>query len=86
MKLSELKAYIAEIEAMSPNNDPDISFWIERKEGWPQAGEKDSHCFIDFEIDRSDDLKQHKIEGSCKDTIQTKGDFTIPLMVVPFYK
>lgn len=88
MKLSQLKQLIADVEAarVEGNPDPDVQFWVPRTERHPPAGRLESYSFIDFEIDASDEMKAHRIDAVCRDVVQQRGDFTLPLIVVPFYQ
>ncbi len=92
MKLSDLKKYVEAIEAAKSekNSDPDVRFYVHREEKnikrFVAAGPLDACYFVDFIIDESQEARDHKICAISKDTEQTDGDFTIPLLIAPFYK
>lgn len=92
MKLSDLKQMIAEIEKhrIADNPDPDVSFWLLRPENNVlKQGEKESDHFVEFNIDTTHDVDQHRINGGGAKTSQTRqghGDFTIPVYITHFYK
>jgi hypothetical protein len=51
-----------------------------------EPGPKDARDFVELEIDTSRDFKDHKICAIGHGTVQTKGDFTIPVLISDFYK
>ena len=89
MKLSQLKEMIAHIEAnltqFPSNPDPDIQFWVQRTENHPKAGPMEADQFIDYTIDMSDTYKAHRVDAVAPNVFQKPGDYTIPLLVAPFY-
>ena len=90
MKLSDMKAMLAAIEANTyeTNPDPDIAFWIRRYHGserLDEVREKESDFFLDFVIDGSSPITNHRIDAISKPIRQVKGDFTIPLLRANFY-
>lgn len=90
MKLSQLEALIHAVRARSheyPSNpDPDIRFWITRTPRLLAAGSHESEQFVEFDIDWSEEVINHRICAAAPNVKQGKGDYTIPLLVVPFYK
>jgi len=87
MKLSSLKELIKEIEShVTPGNpDPDVSFWIHRVERLREAGPDDSQCFVNFEIDVTYKIKEHRVVHNVTQVVHRHGDFCIPLAVAPFF-
>lgn len=91
MRLSELKALVAEMEEniMNPENpDPDVRFWMPRPKGLP-AGPKQTSSFIEFTISLTPDsaeLMNHMVNGITLGCIPQLGDFSIPVTMVDFYK
>lgn len=94
MRLSDLKALVAEIEAKKTTDDPKIYFWIHRSNDKP--GPRESDCFINYTLDLNaiaGSVNEHKIIGpksghkgmTVCDTVYEPGDFTFPLTVSPFY-
>lgn len=87
MKLSSLKELIAEIESnVTPGNpDPDVSFWVYRVERLRDAGPDDSQCFVNFEIDVTQEITEHRVTHSVTRFVHRHGDFCIPLVITPFF-
>jgi len=87
MKLSSLKELIEEIEShVTPGNpDPDVSFWIHRVERLREAGPDDSQCFVNFEIDVTQEIAEHRVTHSVTQVVHRYGDFCIPLVITPFF-
>ena len=87
MKLSSLKELIAEIESnVTPGNpDPDVSFWVHRVERLRDAGPDDSQCFVNFEIDVTHEIAEHRVTHNVTQVMHRHGDFCIPLAVAPFF-
>lgn len=87
MKLSSLKELIAEIESnVTPGNpDPDVSFWVHRVERLRDAGPDDSQCFVNFEIDVTQEITEHRVTHNVTQVMHRYGDFCIPLAVAPFF-
>lgn len=88
MRLSELKALIAQIEAetLSINPDPTIHFWHTRGPHLTEIGLGDGESFVDFDIDTTHEMREHRIGHTDSQVAQVRGDFTLPLVKVPFYK
>lgn len=87
MKLSSLKELIEEIEShVTPvNPDPDVSFWIHRVERLREAGPDDSQCFVNFEVDVTQEIMEHRVTHSVTQVVHRYGDFCIPLVITPFF-
>lgn len=90
MKLLDLELMLISIRAQAgASANPDIRFYIPRNEETiakvKYQGDKDAGAFIDLDIDTSEEVSRHKIETICRGTVQQQGDYTIPLIITPFY-
>lgn len=88
MRLSDLKRIVAEIEAetVAYNPDPDITFWLPRRPELVEPGPNDSVSFIETKINEAAPMCENRVLGTAIRVVQVNGDFTIPLMTVPFYR
>ena len=88
MKLSELKALVAALEAAKTTEDPLVNFWISRGCLQP-VGPKETELFVNFDLDLNAILskeREHQVVTCEKpDTVYALGDYTLPLKVTPFY-
>lgn len=90
MRLSQLKQMILDIETnqrLYPSNpDPLIDFWVPRSPRLTMPDSYESDHFVEFEIDFSEEVRQHCVQASDKSITMGKGDYTIPLLITNFYK
>lgn len=90
MKLQDLELMIAKIRADAGKDvNPDVSFFLLRTANMSTTLAGESHSFIDLDIEAcaADRQDNNRIVGQNTQypTRQTAGDYTIPLMRVPFY-
>lgn len=90
MRLSDLKALIAEIEAKKITEDPMIDFYVSRPEV-QQVRREESEQFVNFDLDLNaiqSVATEHMVRHCAANlkTVYVDGDFTLPLIVAPFYK